>query len=173
MPPTPPYLCCLKWIYYSVNLSLTPLNAHSKHHFLAPSSKLCQNWLHHRRGALYLHATVHWCCQHPLKGLGTNMSVEAILPLTYFTLTQVQIDIVWEGFKYKGLKLWIFALRISVTHLPPPILTGRICHWSLVSPPPPPPPIPYSINKVWFITHTVQVWVIPTHTCIYTNTHAW
>ena len=42
-----------------------------------------------------------------------------------------------------------------------------------VPPPPPPPPIPYSINKVWFITHTVQVWVIPTHTCIYTNTHAW
>ena len=35
---------------------------HSKHHFPAPSSKLCQNWLCHQKGMLYLCAPVYWCC---------------------------------------------------------------------------------------------------------------
>ena len=39
---------------------------------LAPSSKVCQNWLHHWRGTLYLQADVHQCCKRPLKGVGTN-----------------------------------------------------------------------------------------------------
>ena len=45
---------------------------HSQHHFQAPSSKLCQNWLRHRRGTLYLRAAVHRRCQPPPNGLGTN-----------------------------------------------------------------------------------------------------
>ena len=44
---------------------------------LAPSSRLCHIWLCHWRGTLYLRAAVHWSCQHPLKGLGTNKTVEA------------------------------------------------------------------------------------------------
>ena len=32
---------------------------HSGHRFPAPSSKLCQNWLRHWRGTLYLPAAVH------------------------------------------------------------------------------------------------------------------
>ena len=37
--------------------------------FLAPSSKLLQNWLRHWKGTLYLHAAVRQCCQHLPKGL--------------------------------------------------------------------------------------------------------
>ena len=36
------------------------------------SSKLCQNWLRHRRGTLYLRAAVHRRGQRPPKVLGTN-----------------------------------------------------------------------------------------------------
>ena len=50
--------------------------SHSKHCFPAPSSKLCQIWLHHWRGTLYLRAAVHQRGQHPLKGLGTNKTVD-------------------------------------------------------------------------------------------------
>ena len=45
------------------------LQTHSKHRFLAPSSKLCQIWLRHWMGTLYLRAAVHWHSQRPLKGL--------------------------------------------------------------------------------------------------------
>ena len=31
-------------------------------------AKLCQNWLPHGRGCLYLHTAVHQRCQRPLKG---------------------------------------------------------------------------------------------------------
>ena len=34
----------------------TCYTTHAKHRFPAPSSKLCQIWLHHWRGTLYLHA---------------------------------------------------------------------------------------------------------------------
>ena len=42
---------------------------HSEHRFPAPSSKLCQIWLRHRRGTLYLRAAVHRRGQRPPKGL--------------------------------------------------------------------------------------------------------
>ena len=42
----------------------------------APSSKLCQIWLRHWRGTLYLRAAVHRRSQRPPKGSGTNMTVE-------------------------------------------------------------------------------------------------
>ena len=48
----------------------------------APSSKLCHNRSRHwRPGALdlYLRAAVHWRCQRPPKGLGTNKAVAGIL----------------------------------------------------------------------------------------------
>ena len=51
--------------------------AHSEHHFPAPSSKLCQIWLRHWRGTLYLRAAVHRHGQCPPKGLGTDKTVEA------------------------------------------------------------------------------------------------
>ena len=35
-------------------------------------SKLCHNWLRP-----YLCASVHQCCQHPLKDLGTNKNLGA------------------------------------------------------------------------------------------------
>ena len=50
---------------------------HSEHRFPAPSSKLCQIWLRHWRGTLYLCAAVHQRGQHPLKGSGTDKTVEA------------------------------------------------------------------------------------------------
>ena len=50
---------------------------HSEHRFLAPSSSLCQIWLRHWRGTFYICTAVQWCSQHPPKGLGTNMTVEA------------------------------------------------------------------------------------------------
>ena len=50
---------------------------HSEHRFPAPSSKLCQIWLRHWRGTLYLRAAVQWRGQRPPKGSGTNMIVEA------------------------------------------------------------------------------------------------
>ena len=40
--------------------------------FPAPSSKLCQKWLHHWRGTLHLRAAVHLPCQRTPKCLGTN-----------------------------------------------------------------------------------------------------
>ena len=49
----------------------------SEHRVPAPSSKLCQIWLRHWRGTLYLHAAVHRRGQHPPKGLGTDKTVEA------------------------------------------------------------------------------------------------
>ena len=54
----------------------TPPPLHDEPHAPSntPSSKLCQIWLHHRRGTLYLCAAVHQCGQRPLKGLGTNMT---------------------------------------------------------------------------------------------------
>ena len=53
------------------------LMSHPEHRFPAPSSKLCQIWLRHWSGTLYLRAAVHWCSRHPLKGLGTDNAVEA------------------------------------------------------------------------------------------------
>jgi len=58
-------------------MSMTRSTSSSKHRFPAPSSKLCQNWLRHWRGTLYLRAAVHWRGQRPPKGSGTNMTVEA------------------------------------------------------------------------------------------------
>ena len=46
--------------------------AHSEHRFPAPSSKLCQIWLRHWRGTLYLRAAVHRRGQRSPKGLGTD-----------------------------------------------------------------------------------------------------
>ena len=57
--------------------SLLCWKPHSKHRFLAPSSKLCQIWLRHWRGTLYLHAAVQRRGQYPPEGSGTNMTVEA------------------------------------------------------------------------------------------------
>ena len=61
--------------YPALIITQTP---HSKHHFPAPSSKLCQNWLCRWRGTLYLHAAACQCCQHLLNGLGTNKIVEVM-----------------------------------------------------------------------------------------------
>ena len=52
---------------------LTGKIPHSEHRFPAPSSKLCQIWLHHRRGTLDLRSAVHRRGQRPPKGLGTNI----------------------------------------------------------------------------------------------------
>ena len=52
---------------------------HSQHRFLAPSSKLCQIYLRHGRGTLYLRAAVQRRGQRSPKGSGTNMTVEANL----------------------------------------------------------------------------------------------
>ena len=49
----------------------------SEYLFLSPSSKLCQNWLHHWWVTLYAGAAVHRRCQHPPKVLNTNKTVEA------------------------------------------------------------------------------------------------
>ena len=45
---------------------------HSEHRFPAPSSKLCQIWLRHWRGTLFLRAAVHRRGQRPPIGLGTD-----------------------------------------------------------------------------------------------------
>ena len=50
---------------------------HIEHRFPAPFSKLCQKWLLHWRGTLYLRAAVHWRWQRPPKAFGTNKTVEA------------------------------------------------------------------------------------------------
>ena len=63
---------------YWCSLSNSSQCTHSKHRFPAPSSKLCQIWLRHWRGTLYLRAAVHRRGQRLPKGLGTNMTVEAI-----------------------------------------------------------------------------------------------
>ena len=47
-----------RYIPGSLDISYCTLGAHFMHRFLAPSSKLCQNWLMPLRGAHYLHATV-------------------------------------------------------------------------------------------------------------------
>ena len=46
--------------------------SHSEHRFPAPSSKLCQIWLRHWRGTLYLGTAVHRRGQNPPRSLGTN-----------------------------------------------------------------------------------------------------
>ena len=65
----------------SVPIVFFPISAaplpHSEHRFPAPSSKLWQIWLRHRRRTLYLRVAVHRRGQRPPKGLGTNMTVEA------------------------------------------------------------------------------------------------
>ena len=43
----------------------------SEYRFLAPSSKLCQNWLRRWRDTIYLLAAVRRRCQRPPKGWGT------------------------------------------------------------------------------------------------------
>ena len=53
------------------------MDPHSEHRFPAPSSKLCQIYLRHCRGTLYLRAVVQRRGQRPPKGSGTNMTVEA------------------------------------------------------------------------------------------------
>ena len=65
-----------------------------------PSTKLCQNWLHHWRGTLYLYAAVHWCGQRPLKGLGTSKTVEA----TQYPSTHVNMRRIHPGLKKKTEK---------------------------------------------------------------------
>ena len=45
-----------------------------------PPLKLCQNWLRHWRGTLYLRAAVHRRCQRPRKGLGTKKTGSNISP---------------------------------------------------------------------------------------------
>ena len=59
------------------HIKSTPSFPHSEHRFPAPSSKLCQIWLRHWRGTLYLPAAVYRRGQRPPKSLGTNMTVEA------------------------------------------------------------------------------------------------
>ena len=56
------------------SLQLWHVTSHSVHRFLAPFSKLCQNWLHYWRGTLLLRADVHQRRQRSLKGLGTNIN---------------------------------------------------------------------------------------------------
>ena len=58
----------------------TGLGIRSEHHFPAPSSKLCQIWLRHGRGALYLRAAVHWRGQRPPKGSGTGKTGSNLAP---------------------------------------------------------------------------------------------
>ena len=79
---------CLLWLEVTVIFVLfTPscamsqyMGTHSVHHFPAPSSKLCQIWLHHWRDTLYHCAAVHQRCQRPPKGLGTNETGSNIAP---------------------------------------------------------------------------------------------
>ena len=64
---------------------------HSKHRFPTPSSRLCQNWLRHRRGTLYLRAAVHRRSQRPPKGWDTNKTVEATKrPSTHVNMRRVR-----------------------------------------------------------------------------------
>ena len=65
--------CVCDRFYYTNTRAVT----HSKHRFLAPSSKLCQIWLRHWRGTLYLRAAVHQRGQRLPKSLGTDKTVEA------------------------------------------------------------------------------------------------
>ena len=53
------------------------MEPHSEHRFQAPSSKLCQIWLRHRGGTLYLRAAVQRRGLGPPKGLGTDKTLEA------------------------------------------------------------------------------------------------
>ena len=68
--------CSEQW----AGIVMTITRPHSEHLFPAPSSKLCQIWLRHWRGTLYLRAAVHRHSQRPSKGPGTNMTVEATVP---------------------------------------------------------------------------------------------
>jgi len=50
-----------------------PVTPHSKHHFPAPSSKLCQTgYITEEALSISVQLTVHWLFQRPPKGLGTN-----------------------------------------------------------------------------------------------------
>lgn len=64
---------------------------HSEHCFLTPSSKPCQNCLCHWRGTFHLCAAVHWRCQHPLKVLGTNETMETYQPSTHINMRHVHL----------------------------------------------------------------------------------
>ena len=68
---------CLGSCHVSRMVTFTGIWSHSEDRFPAPSSKLCQIWLRHWRGTLYLRASVHRRGQRPPKGSGTNMTVEA------------------------------------------------------------------------------------------------
>ena len=84
---------------------------HSKYRFLAPSSKLCQNWLHHWRGTLYLHAAVLWCCRWAVKGLGTDKTVEATeLPSMHINMRCVQPWVEKKSFVLIPTILVLFVL---------------------------------------------------------------
>ena len=58
--------------------NLPTLLPHFEHRFLAPFARLCQIWLRHWRGTLYLRAAVHRRGQRPPKGSDTDIkTVEA------------------------------------------------------------------------------------------------
>ena len=71
---------------------------HAEHCFPGPSSKLCQSWLRHWRGTLHLHAAVHRCCQHPLKGLGTNYTNKTV-EATRHPSTHINMKCIHLGYK--------------------------------------------------------------------------
>ena len=60
--------------------TLPPLHDEPHTPSIAPSSKLCQIWLRHRMGTLYLCTAVHQCGQRPQKGLGTNVTENNLAP---------------------------------------------------------------------------------------------
>ena len=65
------------WSIYKYEPTRSQAYPHSEHRFPAPSSKLCQIWLRHWRGTLYLCAAVQRRGQSPPKGSGTDRTVEA------------------------------------------------------------------------------------------------
>ena len=82
---------------------------HSRPCFLAPSSKLCHNWLCHWRGVPHLHAAIHLRCQHALKGLGTNKTVEA----TWRRSTHINIRRVCpSNISFQTLVLFVMAYAV-------------------------------------------------------------
>ena len=60
--------CRRRWVFYSEHVMVN--------RFPAPSSKLCQIWLHHWRDTLYLRAAVLWRGQRPPRGSAINKTVE-------------------------------------------------------------------------------------------------
>ena len=89
-------ICCkLRYLWWLAAYQSSKLIAHSEHCFPAPSSKLCQIWLHHWRGTLYLHAAVHRRGQRPRKDLGTDKTVEA----TWCPSTRVNMRHIHLGLK--------------------------------------------------------------------------